>query len=238
MKKIFITGGSGALGRALVNYLKGSVAKYPEIPFEILDPSSKECNILDLNDLQNTISNFSPDIVVHLAAFVDTLGCENDTKKAMDTNIIGTINIVKALSNLNCKLVYVSSEYVFKGDKGNYSIDDRLDPINVYGKTKASAEYVASIFDNHQIIRVPFIKKVYPKVFENQYCSRYFLDEVPEKIVANMLYNSSKIVHISSYKSTLYGKYQNRNYDTIPIKIPKEYEKIIPKDTSLINNSI
>ena len=40
MKKIFITGGSGALGKALVDYLKDSVAKYPEIPFEILDPSN------------------------------------------------------------------------------------------------------------------------------------------------------------------------------------------------------
>jgi len=113
MKKIFITGGSGALGKALVDYLRDSVSKYPETPFKILNPSSEECNILDLDNLQNTINNFSPDIIIHLAAFVDTLGCENDIKKAIDTNVIGTINVVKALSNLKIRSERLSDSNLF-----------------------------------------------------------------------------------------------------------------------------
>lgn len=230
MRKIFITGGSGALGKALVNYLKDFN--------DVLSPSSNECNILNLGQLKTLINNFSPDIVIHLAAFVDTLGCEKNIEKAIDTNIIGTTNIVKSILPLNCKLIYVSSEYVFKGDKGNYEVNDKLNPINVYGKTKASSEYIVSIYKNYQIIRVPFIKKVYPKVFKDQYCSRYFLDEVPQKIMNNILSNPNNIVHISSNRSSLFDKYKDKGYSPIPINIPEECKDLIPRDTSLIDNSL
>jgi len=230
MKKIFITGGSGALGSVLVNHLKNN--------YNVLSPSSDKCNILDLEDLSFQINNFSPEIVIHLAAFVDTFGCEKNIHKAIDTNIMGTINLVKSTLNLKCKVVYISSEYVFKGDKGNYTIKDKLDPINVYGKTKASSEHIVSILNDHQIIRVPFIKKVYPKVFKNQYCSRYFLDEIPEKIINNIMHNTNTIVHISSDRSSLLNKYKEKGYFPTPINIPNEYKNLIPKDTSLIDNSI
>lgn len=230
MKKIFITGGNGALGKKLVNYVSPN--------YEVLSPTSDECNILDLNKLTNTIKNFNPDIVIHLAAFVDTFGCEKDVEKAIDINIIGTINIVKACLNINCKFIYLSSEYVFSGEKGNYTIDDKPDPINVYGKTKSSAEYIVSILPQYQIIRAPFIRTTYPKVFINQYCSRYFLDEVVEKIVYNILNNPKNLIHISSERMSLYELYLKKGLKVEPILIPQNQETIIPKDTSLINNSI
>jgi dTDP-4-dehydrorhamnose reductase len=228
--KIFVTGGSGYLGKELVKYLS--------LKADVFAPSNTFCNMLDENKLNKTISIFKPDYVIHLAAFVDTFGCENDIKKALDVNVLGTINIVKACLKLNCKLVYVSSEYVFSGDKGNYTIDDKLDPINVYGKTKAAAEYIISAFSNHQIIRAPFIRQIYPKVFTDQYCSRYFLDEVVEKIVKNIFKNNEKIVHISSKRTSLYDLYLKKGIKAEPITMSNEQKKTLPKDTSLINNSI
>jgi len=228
--KIFVTGGSGYLGKELVKYLS--------LKADVFAPSNTFCNMLDENKLNKTISIFKPDYVIHLAAFVDTFGCENDIKKALDVNVLGTINIVKACLKLNCKLVYVSSEYVFSGDKGNYTIDDKLDPINVYGKTKAAAEYIISAFSNHQIIRAPFIRQIYPKVFTDQYCSRYFLDEVVEKIVKNIFENNKKIVHISSKRTSLYDLYLKKGIKAEPITMSNEQKKTLPKDTSLINNSI
>jgi len=228
--KIFVTGGSGYLGKELVKYLS--------LKADVFAPSNTFCNMLDENKLNKTISIFKPDYVIHLAAFVDTFGCENDIKKALDVNVLGTINIVKACLKLNCKLVYVSSEYVFSGDKGNYTINDKLDPINVYGKTKAAAEYVVSTFSNYQIIRAPFIRQIYPKVFTDQYCSRYFLDEVVEKIVKNIFENNEKIVHISSKRTSLYDLYLKKGIKAEPITMSNEQKKTLPKDTSLINNSI
>jgi dTDP-4-dehydrorhamnose reductase len=228
--KIFITGGSGHLGQKLIEYLS--------INNEILSPSKEECDVLDIDILKTKITDFSPDIIIHSAAFVDTFGCEKNIKKALDINVIGTINLTKICSELNCKLIYISSEYVFSGDKGNYSINDRLDPINVYGKTKAAAEYVVSVLSDYQIIRAPFIRQIYPKVFTDQYCSRYFLDEIVEKIVNNIINNKEKIVHISSERMSLYDLYLKKGIEVEPITMSKEQQKTLPKDTSLINNSI
>lgn len=230
MAKIFITGGSGHLGKELVKYLSTD--------HKVFDPSAKDCSILDTYKLKNAIKYFNPDIVIHLAAFVDTFGCEEDVEKALDVNVLGTLNVVEACLGLQCKFVYVSSEYVFGGNKGNYTIEDRLDPINVYGKTKAAAEYVVSVLPNYQIIRAPFIKQVYPKVFTDQYCSRHFLDEVCEKIARNILVNDAKIVQIATERSSLYEIYQRRGIKAEPIQMDMTQADIIPHDTSLIDNSI
>jgi len=228
--KIFVTGGSGHLGQKLIECLSND--------HHVYSPSKHECNILNVDNLKNTIKSFNPDAIIHLAAFVDTLGCEENIKKALDVNVIGTINLVKICSEIKCKLVYISSEYVFGGNKGNYTVDDKLDPINVYGKTKSASEYVVSILPNYQIIRVPFIRQVYPKVFSNQYCSRYFLDEAIEKIINNILNNPNKLIHISSERMSLHELYLKKGIKAEPILMDKDQMKIIPYDTSLINNSI
>jgi len=230
MKRIFITGGSGHLGQKLIEYLSTNN--------EVYAPSKEECDILDANILKEKITSFQPHIVIHAAAFVDTFGCETDIEKAIDVNVIGTTNLVKACLNINCLFVYTSSEYVFGGDKGNYSITDRLTPINVYGKTKSASEYIISILPNYQIIRAPFVRQIYPKAFTDQYCSRYFLDEIIEKIANNIFNNSEKIIHISSERMSLYDLYLKKGIKAEPITMSEEQKETLPKDTSLINNSI
>jgi len=228
--RIFITGGNGHLGRVLVEYLQKD--------HEILAPTHKECDILNTYLLSKIVEDFKPDIVIHLAALVDTFGCEERPINALDVNVLGTLNLVEVCLGLDCKFVYISSEYVFGGDKGNYTVEDRLDPINVYGKTKAAAEYVVSVLPNYQIIRAPFIKQVYSEVFTDQYCSRHFLDEVCEKIVRNILLNTDNIVHIATERASLYEIYQNKGIEATPITMSKKYYNVIPFDTSLIDNSL
>jgi dTDP-4-dehydrorhamnose reductase len=228
--KIFVTGGSGNLGKELINVIPSN--------YEVISPTRQECDLLDSNVINKLINFHKPNLVIHLAAFVDTLGCELDINRAIDNNIIGTINIVRSCLELNCKFVYVSSEYIFEGNKGNYTVDDRPNPINVYGKTKASAEYIVSILPNYQIIRAPFIKVKYPKVYTNQYCSSYFIEVVIKRIFDNILNNPNKIVHIANTRKSLYEHYLSKNLNPDPIPIPNELLHITPIDTSLIDNSI
>ena len=228
--KIFITGGSGNLGKELKKVIPDT--------YQIVSPTKDDCDILELHEVESAITNCNPDIVLHLAAFVDTVGCEKDKIKAIDTNITGTINLVKSCLKIECKFIYVSSEYVFKGNKGNYSVKDKQNPINVYGKTKSASEYIVSILSNYQIIRAPFIKTKYPKVYTNQYCSRYFIEDAAQKIFDNIINNNDKIIHIANDKKSLYDHYLDKGLSPHPITIPKNMEQITPKDTSLINNSI
>jgi hypothetical protein len=228
--KIFVTGGSGHLGKVLVDYLQKDQ--------EVLAPDSITCNILDTFQLKKIIHDFQPDIVIHLAAYVDTFGCEENIEKALDVNVLGTLNLVETCLGLDCKFVYVSSEYVFGGEKGNYTVEDRLNPINIYGKTKSAAEYIVSVLPNYQIIRAPFIKQIYSEVFTDQYCSRHFLDDLCEKLVRNIFINEDNIVHIATERASLYDIYQNKGIDAKPITVDKKYYGIIPFDTSLIDNSL
>jgi dTDP-4-dehydrorhamnose reductase len=230
MSKIFITGGKGILGSKLVLSLLSN--------HDVYAPDKKDCDITNLSEVKNAINQYQPDIVIHAAAYVDTFGCEKNPISAIDTNIIGTINLVKSILELSCKFVYISSEYVFGGDRGYYTVEDKLDPKNIYGKTKASSEYIVSILENYQIIRAPFIRKVYPKVFTDQYCSRYFLDEAVQKIIYNIMNNNDKIVHIATERMSLYDLYINKGIYADPITMDEHFLQVIPKDTSLINNSI
>ncbi len=237
MKRIFITGGSGTLGGKLVEYCRKQ-------GYEVLAPTRKEFDLENIWDRLNyeKLTVFEPDIIIHTAALVNTLVCEIHSMKALENNVIGTTRLVQLMDSTliknKPKFIYISSEYVFGGDKGNYKPEDRLDPINVYGKTKAAAEYIVSILPHYQIIRVPFIKKQYNKAFSNQIVSRYFIDEIPDKIIDNILYNPNQIVHISTDEpKSLYDHYVDKNIKVDPIPIPDEYKDIIPRNTSLRNTS-
>ena len=237
-KKVFITGGSGHLGQELINYLKLSNV-------EVYAPSHEACDITNLASLTSHLDYFQPDLFIHAAAFVDTFGCENDIRKALDINVKGTMNVVEACVKRPIKVVYISSEYVFGGgisyslnEDGDYTTDDKLCPINVYGKTKAAAEYIISILPKYQIIRAPFIKQIYPEVFCDQYCSRYFLDEVVPKIWFNITENDEKIVHIANEYKSLYQLYKDKNIEAKPIRMSEKQKKIIPQYTGLVNNSL
>jgi dTDP-4-dehydrorhamnose reductase len=229
-KRVFITGGSGVLGKSLIE-------NFPK-EYSIFAPSSTECNIVDLERTTNTIQKYAPEILIHAAAYVDTFGCEEDLEKALTSNIEGTLNIVKASMSLSCKVVYISSEYVFGGSKGNYTINDRLDPKNIYGKTKAASEYIISTLNNHQIIRAPFVSRVYPKVFTDQYCSRFFLEEAVGRIINNILHNTEPLIHIATERASLHQLYLQKGIQAEPITMSKHYTEVIPHDTSLINSSL
>jgi UDP-glucose 4-epimerase len=106
MKKIFITGGSGHLGQKLVNHI---------LPYyEVLSPTSEECNILDLNNLTTTIENFNPDIVIHLAGLKSVGESIENSLHYYNNNLISTLNLLKIMKKFNCKnFVFSSSATVY-----------------------------------------------------------------------------------------------------------------------------
>src|SRR5674476_165612 len=92
--------------------------------------------------VQEIFKKIKPDIVVHAATLTDVDKCELNKELAWKVNVEGTRNIVEAAKNAGSFLVYISTDYVFSGDKGNYKETDKPGPINYYGLTKLKAEEI------------------------------------------------------------------------------------------------
>src|SRR5580765_7982874 len=107
--RIVLTGGSGALGIEL-----------KKINPEILCPTHDSIDIQDYEKLYDYISDEKPELIIHAAAVTDNRVVEKNPVEAINTNIIGTANISVICYELGIRLVYISSDYIYKGDRGNY----------------------------------------------------------------------------------------------------------------------
>jgi len=139
-RKILITGGKGMVGSLLDNVLKDSGV-------DVYAPTREEIDITDREKVIKNIRRYKPDILIHCAAFTDVDGCEIDKKKAYLTNAIGTQYVVEGCEDVNCRMVYLSTDFVFDGKKGSpYSEVDLPNPLSTYGETKLLGEYYVSHF--------------------------------------------------------------------------------------------
>jgi len=138
MKKILVTGAFGQLGTSLCKVLSNkSILATGRI---ITSTEKYRCMELDITNQKNVeelIHNYKPNIIIHLAAMTDVDGCEKDPETAFDINVKATENL---LNNFRGKFIYISTDYVFDGEAGPYSEDDKVNPVSVYGKTKLYGE--------------------------------------------------------------------------------------------------
>lgn len=150
--KICILGGSGQLGYELRKYLE--VHGHHVVPL-----TSKDLDIVKIDSCYEVLSQIQPDFVIHAAAYTDIDGCERNPDRAFSINSIGTENIAKVVNQLKSKLIYISTDLVFGGDKGSsYNEDDIPDPINVYGQSKYEGELmVQENLEEYYIVRTSTI---------------------------------------------------------------------------------
>ena len=137
--KILVTGAYGQLGRALYKKRNENI-KYLWTGKNI--PSSGEgihLDILDRINLRELINLCSPDVIINLAALTNVDFCEKNPLLAQEINAKGVKNICDSFSG---KIIQISTDYVFNGEKGPYSEDDEVAPLSVYGATKLEAEKI------------------------------------------------------------------------------------------------
>ena len=85
---------------------------------------------------------------MHGAAFTSPPKINENPKLALDVNIVGTANLVRACMERNIKILYISTDYVFKGDRGMYKEDDPVFPANKYAWSKLGGECAVRLYDN------------------------------------------------------------------------------------------
>lgn len=162
--KVFVTGVCGQLGYDVMKELasRGHMA----VGSDILEQSSFDNYVkLDITDEQavrTTLQQIKPDVVVHCAAWtaVDAAEDEENKEKVFAINVTGTENITKAAKELDAKMVYISTDYVFDGKGETPWEADCKDyaPLSVYGKTKLEGEKaVSSILDKYFIVRIAWV---------------------------------------------------------------------------------
>ncbi len=155
--KILVTGSSGMLGGALCRSLSGT---FDVIGLDVRRHQHSGVAYLDadITQQENTIHKIvaqKPDIIIHAAAYADVDGCETDSERAQRVNALGTKIMSLAAKNCQALLCYISTDFVFDGEKKEGYIEtDTPHPINIYGNSKLEGErYVQSIVKQYVIVR-------------------------------------------------------------------------------------
>ena len=153
--KVFVTGVRGQLGFDVVNECK-------KRGYEVIGVDIEEMDITDANAVERVITAACPDVVVHCAAWtaVDAAEEAENIPKVRAVNAIGTQNIANVCKILGCKLIYISTDYVFDGQGTKPWVPDQKDyrPLNVYGQTKLEGELaVAGTLEKYFIVRIAWV---------------------------------------------------------------------------------
>lgn len=153
--KVFVTGVRGQLGYDVVNECK-------KRGYEVIGVDIEEMDITDANAVERVITAACPDVVVHCAAWtaVDAAQEAENIPKVSAVNAIGTQNIANVCKILGCKLIYISTDYVFDGQGTKPWVPDQKDyrPLNVYGQTKLEGELaVADTLEKYFIVRIAWV---------------------------------------------------------------------------------
>lgn len=150
--KVLVTGAKGQLGTDVINELKKRNHEAVGIDIEDMD-------ITDAGAVEQVIAAAKPDAVIHCAAWTAVDDAEEKEGLVRKVNAAGTENVAKACRTLDCKLMYISTDYVFDG-KGErpWEPDDFRKPLNVYGQTKYEGELaVENNVEKYFIVRIAWV---------------------------------------------------------------------------------
>ena len=158
--KFFITGVNGQLGYDVKRELleRGYT--------DILAPTRVDLDITNEDAVKKMIREYRPSVIFHCAAYTAVDKAEEEQEKCYQVNVLGTKYLTEAAKEVGAKIIYISTDYVFDGTKeGIYQIEDKVNPVNYYGKTKYLGENFVSKYENHIIVRISWVFGINGKNF-------------------------------------------------------------------------
>jgi dTDP-4-dehydrorhamnose reductase len=158
-----VTGASGLLGSRIVELAKSHHVIIPLHSTNPVQSNSLKIDITNANEVLNSFNRFKPTMVIHTASETNVDKCETEKEHAWKTNVEGTRNIAEACRKVNARLVAISTDYVFDGEKGWYTEEDKPNPISYYGLTKLEGEkQVINHCKNYAILRTSVLYGWHP----------------------------------------------------------------------------
>ncbi|MCK4546872.1 MAG: SDR family oxidoreductase [Candidatus Eisenbacteria sp.] len=220
MKTVLVTGGSGALGWALVRRLHGRcrvVATFCRHRFHWEDVEGHRLDLQREGQAAALIRDVKPDCVVHTASLTKVDYCEEHPDETEQINVRGTGEIARATQKIGARLVYISTDLVFDGEKGQYVESDGAKPLSVYGKSKLKGEVLAERHCKNSVIlrsaliygwgsqwNPTFLEWIYgrlsdgqeTRLFTDQYRSPVYIEDLVEAIERVMLVGPVGLFHL------------------------------------------
>ncbi len=210
--RIVITGGTGRFGLEL---------KKIKNRYKLFFPKKSELNILKTKSIKNYLKSKKPKYLIHLAGLSRPMKMhETFLSKSIDLNIIGTANVTKVCSDLNVKLIYFSTSYVYPGTKGNYKEEDSLLPNNNYAWSKLGGESAVQMYRNSLILRICMTEKpfVHIRAFADFITNFIFHEDIAKYLFK--LINKKGVINVGGKIQSVYSFAKKYNK-----KIKKNYAK-------------
>lgn len=146
MAKVWVTGAAGLIGGEIVR----TAGRWsPED--EVIALTRKEVDLTDMTSIEQRFHADEPDVVIHCAAASRPVDCERDPETARLVNVAATRCLADLMAD-RC-LVYLSTDLVLDGAKGNYTEEDPPHPLHAYGRTKLAGEAAVRRHDSHVVVR-------------------------------------------------------------------------------------
>lgn len=168
--KILILGSKGMLGSECCNVLGEE--------HEIITPDKKELDIISWDMVIESLHRISPKIVINCAGFTDVDACEKEDFLVRKINVEGPRNLAQGSARFNCRLIHISSDYVFNGQKTvpqPYFEDDATAPLSAYGRSKLESEIaVKENAPNYIILRTGWLYGRSGKNFVRSFLTNVF----------------------------------------------------------------
>lgn len=216
--KLLVLGGSGLIGNALLKNSKNEfdiLTTFYKNHISIKNVRSFQYSFPnDLNNLRELLEKEKPDVLVNTMGYSNIDFCELNKSDTEMLHVEVTEKICKLCENIGTKQIFLSSDYVFDGEKGNYSETDVPNPVNYYGLSKLKAEQLILKNPINTIIRTSviydwdyrarFFNSVIKNLQNNQeinattdvYNSVTFLDNLVESIFKVITLNQNGIFHV------------------------------------------
>lgn len=224
-KKIIFTGGNGLLG-----------SEFKKIRPDINYTDYEDFNVLNYDQMKAYVEGKGFELIIHAAAFTSPPRIDKDPLEALEVNIAGTANVVKLCIDFDMRLIYISTDYVFKGDVGYYKETDPVYPVNKYAWSKLGGECAVRMYDKSLIIRTTFGPNVFPyeKAFIDQWTSRESVSVIAKMINKLIDKDITGIIHVGGERKTVYAYAksldESRNIGELSLN---DVSFAVPVDTSL-----
>ncbi len=146
-QKVALIGANGQLGSDIVSHFSDCDR------YQLTALTRADIDITNPENVHQVLTSQNFDVVINSAAYVRVDDCEQEFNTAFNVNAIGAMHIARACRELDALCVYISTDYVFRGDRPNpYTEADLPDPINIYGTSKLTGEYLVKQTTSRSLI--------------------------------------------------------------------------------------